>query len=189
MIGRKFWCNYQIILSWILLKVTCNYWWLLIWEEPWYEVGEYVSGRPPAQLHHKPGQTVLRHKRLSQIWDLWKKLWDLVFKEVRGILRFPNSIPPSHYKRLNCTWSTISTWEVMGRGQKFKTHLLRKVVDIDVIVKVGVLEGRAHLRGGQLFKLGSVGTAKKEDQCSNLAASSVSACPLTAKPARPKSKI
>ena len=98
---------------WILLKVTCNYWWLLIWEEPWYEVGEYVSGRPPAQLHHKPGQTVLRHKRLNQIWDLLKKLWDLVFKEVRGILRFPNSIPPSHYKRLNCTWSTISTWEVM----------------------------------------------------------------------------
>ena len=91
-----------------------------------------------------------------------KKLWDLVFKEVRGILRFPNSIPPSHYKRLNCTWSTISTWEVMGRGQKFKTHLLRKVVNIDVIVKVGVLEGRAHLRGGQLFKLGSVGTARKK---------------------------
>ena len=57
-------------------------------------------------------------------------------------------------------------------------------MNIDAVVKVGVLEDRAHLRGGQLFKLGSVGTAKKEEQCSNLAASSVSACPLTVKPAR-----
>ena len=30
-----------------------NYW------KPWYEVGEYVSGRPPPQLDHEPGQTVL----------------------------------------------------------------------------------------------------------------------------------
>ena len=36
-----------------------NYW------KPWYEVGEYVSGRPPPQLDHEPGQTVL-----SQILNL-----------------------------------------------------------------------------------------------------------------------
>ena len=33
--------------------VAGNYW------KPRYEVGENVSGRPPPQLDHKPGQTVL----------------------------------------------------------------------------------------------------------------------------------
>ena len=35
-------------------------------------------------------------------------------------------------------------------------HPLRKVVDFDGVVKVGVLENGGHLGSGQLFKLESV---------------------------------
>ena len=36
--------------------------------QPWYEVGEYISGRPPAQLYHKASQEMLsQKKRLSEV--------------------------------------------------------------------------------------------------------------------------
>lgn len=35
--------------------------------QPWYEVGEYISGRPPAQLYHKASQEMLSQKSLSEI--------------------------------------------------------------------------------------------------------------------------
>ena len=88
-----------------------------------------------------------------------KRLWHLVFKEVGGILHFPNSIPPSHYKLLNCNWLITYQYTGIGReshsivSSKLKIHLFRKVVNIDAVVQVGVLEDRGHLGGGQLFKL------------------------------------
>ena len=92
-----------------------------------------------------------------------KRLWHLVFKEVGGILHFPNSIPPSHYKLLNCNWLIIST--PLREGVpfdcfKFKTHLFRKVVNIDAVVQVGVLEDRSHVAATQVFKFQSVEISK-----------------------------
>ena len=80
-----------------------------------------------------------------------KRLCHLVFKEVCGILHFPNSIPPSHNKLL--LQLVDYQYTVPFDCFKFKTHLFRKVVNIDAVVQVGVLEDRGHLRGGQLFKL------------------------------------